>query len=162
VGSSTSPFSGLKLNGTLTSSVYSGDTSNPYGGLTFTYLLTISSLSPHPASELTVDSFNGLQTDVSYNVSGGGYAPSNFTRSIGDGELIHFVWLNGGGLLQGETSALLVVQTDATTFGADSGGVLDGQPVTVSTLSPIPEPGIASLLCTGLGLLFISRRRNSK
>ena len=149
------------LEGSVTSTVYSGDTSNPYHGLTFTYLLTISANSTDSSSELTADSFAGFLTDVSYNPSNGGIAPSFFQRSSGAGEILHFSWsFNNVG--PGQSGDLIVVQTGATSFGTGTGGVTDGGGVTVSILTPVPEPTIGSLVSMGLGALFIFRCRKSK
>ena len=164
VDSTSYTFSSSTIDGTVISTVYSGDTSNPYHGLTFTYLLMLSGASTDSASEMTVGSYGGFMTDVSYNPSSdGGVAPSNFTRSTtGSGSTLRFLWSNGGGILPGENGALVVVQTSATSFGTAPGGVIDSQTVNISVLAPVPEPEIGSLVAMGLGALFIFRRRSSK
>lgn len=161
------PYTSPTIAGTVTSKVYSGDPSNPYsGGLTFTYSLTMSGPAGtiDAVSELTAGGYAGFQTDVSYNPSGGGIAPSNFSRSSAPGDVLQFFFSNGGGIALGDTSALIVVQTDAHNFEQNvNGGVIDSQPSNVGLLTPaVPEPAIGSLLATGLGILFVFRRRNSK
>ena len=80
----TAPFSSSVMSGTLTSQVISGDTSNPFGGgLTFTYRLTLTPNSVDDASQISIGSFAGFLTDVSYNLSLGGTAPTTFSRSGG-------------------------------------------------------------------------------
>ncbi len=169
VASNDAPFSVSTpdgpLAGNVVSLVLSGDTSNPYGGLTFTYLLSLNPAAMgDSASAMTVGSYGGFMTDVSYNLEiPSEIAPSNFTRSLtGNGSTIRFLWSNNGGLQPGQIGAEVVVQTDAHNFQETLGGVIDSQTVNIDTFAPIPEPGIGSLLATGLGALFYFRRRSSK
>lgn len=155
-------FASATLDGTVTSTVYTGDPSNPYGGLTFTYLVTL--LSPQSSdslSELTVGSYGGFQTDVSYNLVGTEVAPSDFSRTGGTGDVLQFFWNNAGGVLPGETGALIVVQTSALNAQIGMGGVIDSVPANVAVYAPVPEPAIGSLFASGLAALFIFRRRLS-
>jgi hypothetical protein len=150
------------LEGTVTSSVYSGDTSNPNGGLTFTYLLSLFNTGTDSSSEMTVGGYKGFLTDVSYN-TGGAMAPSTFTRS-GDGNVVRFVW-GGGGLPSGDTGDLVVVQSSASNYQVGQGAVIDSLAGDVWILTPtaVPEPGVGVLLTGGLGALVVFlRRRNSK
>lgn len=158
----TAPFTSSTIDGTVVSQVISGDSSNPYGGLTFTYSLSMNTFGTDSASEMTVGSYGGFLADVSYDLTGSEVAPSNFTRSsTGDGSVIRFSWSNGGGIMPGEEGALIVVQTAAKAFTPASGGVIDSQTVNISTLAPVPEPGTASLFLAALGA-FAVWRRNSK
>ena len=167
LGQLVSPFfvttSSGNLSGTVTSDVFSGDTSNPYHGLTFTYSLAISN-SSDSAIGMSADSFAGFQTDVSYNQSAGEINPSFFSRSSGTGDILNFLWFSPN-LPPGDTGSLIVVQTDASFFAPATGGVVDGGGATplilAPTLAPVPEPGVASLLMAALGVFFIFRRRNS-
>jgi hypothetical protein len=161
LGSVTTPFASGTLQGTFISSVYSGDTSNPYGGLTFTYLLELNSSSIDSSSEFTVGGFAGFLTDVSFNQTGAEVAPSNFLRS-GNGGVIHSQWNTSVELPSGDNGALVVVQSNAHAFGGNSGSVIDSTSVNVSILAPVPEPGVVSLVAMGFGALFIFRRRSSK
>lgn len=159
------PFASSTIDGTVISSVYSGDPSNPYGGLTFTYLLTLSGPpgTVDSVSELTAGGYGGFQTDVSYNMAAGEVAPSNFSRSSAPGSVLQFFFSNNGGIALGETGALIVVQTDASNFQeTGNGGVIDSVPSNVGLLTPVPEPAIGSLLAVGLSALFVFRRRNSR
>lgn len=156
-----SPFSSATLQGRLITSVYSGG-GDPYaGGLTFTYLLELNSSSTDSSSEFTVGGFAGYSTDVSFNQSAGEIAPSTFMRS-GNGGVIHSQWNTSIELPSGDTGALVVVQTSATSFGGNFGAVIDSTSVTVPILAPVPEPGTVGLMAIGLGALFIVRRRSSK
>ena len=162
-------FMSATLDGTVTSTVYTGDTSNPYGGLTFTYLVTLlSPQSTDSADELTVGGFGGFQTDVSYNLSGSEVAPAGgplepgFSRSDGTGDVLEFFWSANGGILPGETGALIVVQTSAQNAQVGMGGIIDSVPANVAVYAPVPEPAIGSLFATGLAALFVFRRRSSR
>lgn len=158
----TTPFTSSTIDGTVVSQVISGDPSNPYGGLTFTYSLSMNTFSSDSASEITIGSYGNTIDDVSFNLTGAEVAPSNFTRSTtGDGSVIRFLFANGGGLMPGQTGALVVVQSSATAFAPAVGGVIDSQTVNISTLAPVPEPGIVSLFVAALGV-FGLWRRNSK
>jgi hypothetical protein len=158
----TNSFASPTLSGDLVSSVISGDTSNPYGlsSLTFTYYIVLSALSPDAASALSIASFLGFQTDMSY--SGAGVAPQFFSRS-GDGEVVRFSFILDD-INPGQTSALLVVQTDAVNYDITSAGILDGQPASVTSLAPltvVPEPTTFALLLPGLLALRLIKRRNA-
>lgn len=154
-------FNSGTLDGIVQSTVYQGDPSNPYGGLTFTYSLILLSGSSDSLSEFTVGSYGGFSTDVSYEAIGGA-TPSNFTRTSGSGDTLRFFFSNSnGGILPGQIGDILVVQTSATSFGTAMGGVIDSIPANVSVLAPIPEPAIGSLFATALGALLLRRRRSS-
>ena len=158
----TTPFTSSTIDGTVVSQVITGDSSNPYGGLTFTYSIFLNNFSSDSLSEMTVGSYGGFTANVSYDLTGSEVAPSNFTRSTtGNGDTIRFYFSNSGGLQPGQTGALVVVQTAALSFTPALGSVIDSQSVNISTLAPIPEPGIASLFVAGFGALALWRR-NSK
>lgn len=153
------------MDGTITSSVYTGDTSNPYGSgdLTFTYMLNVASDATDSAGVMTAGHFAGFSTDVSYN-SSGGVAPFDFSRSstaANNGDTLTFNW--GSGVSAGQSGDTVVVQTDAIRFQWASGAVIDGEAGPISTYAPVPEPGIGALVAGGLGVLFVFLRgRNSK
>ena len=167
VSSYTNPFTassgGLTIQGTVTSDVISGDTSNPYGGYTFEYLLTLTGVND-VVGGMSAIGFAGFQTDVSYNPNMlvGGIAPSSFSRSsaINNGTTLTFVW--SPNISPGQSGDWIIVQTDAHNFGLGTGNVMDGEGTGISVLTPVPEPQIASLAVMGLGALFLFRRRNSK
>jgi len=166
LSSHTGSFASGTIDGTVTSYVISGDSSNPYGGLTFEYLLTMTGGTDN-ISELTAGGYAGYQTDATYNPntpSSGGIAPSFFSRSttgVNNGDTLEFSWLFNK-LSPGQTGDLVVVQTDAHNYGLGSGSAIDSTAVSVAILTPVPEPQIASLAAMGLGALFIFLRRNSK
>jgi hypothetical protein len=86
-----SPFATASFTGTLISSVYSGDTSNPFGlpDLTFTYELIMGS-GPDSASAVSIGSFAGFQTDVSYQVPSIGLAPGTISRNPSGSQAVKF------------------------------------------------------------------------
>jgi len=159
VGQVTDPYSSGIMSGTLTSTVVSGDSSNPYGGLDFVYQFTVAPGSTDTASQLTVSSFAGLLTDVSYNTSSGTVAPTLFSRSS-SGDVLRFSFFTPD-VSAGQTTDLLVVQTSAHTFVPGIGAIIDGQATDVGTLVPmvVPEPGTTALLVAGLGGMALALRR---
>ena len=155
------PFAAATFSGTLMTEVIQGDLNNPWGpnALTFAYLLTDSATSVDELSRLTVHSFTGFQTDVSYLL--GGVSPGLITRS-NNGSVVGFNF-NPGTMLPGSSSALLVIQTDATSFAPTFASVLGGSAVTVASFTPtVPEPSSFVLAIFGLGGLaaWCWRRRS--
>lgn len=158
-----SPFNTPTLSGTLYSSVYTSDTDNPYGGITFAYQLMITASSTDSSSEMTVGSFGNFFTDVSYNpLAGGLVAPSNFSRSA-TGQVVRFVFFNSP-VGPGQTSALLVVQTDAVDYQQSMAAVINNLSANVASLAPlatVPEPGMVALFLGGFGFLVVALRRKN-
>jgi len=157
------PFAAVDFNGTLTSSVIQGDPSNPLGGLTFTYLLQNNAASPSEISRLTVSGFAGFLTDGSFQVPAAGLPPTLNDRSGGIGDVIGFSFVGPpiglGKLLPGQTSALLVVQTNAPAFTPTFASVINGGVASVSSFAPmVPEPATMGLLALGLAGLIAQRR----
>jgi len=115
--------------------------------------------------------FSGVTTSVGYlGIPIGGVAPSGANRTA-TGDTINFSFMNNGlntlGSLapsgQGNTSEWLEIDTNATTFTrTGSIGVQDGGTASMlafAPVAPVPEPATAGLLCGGLALLGIFRRR---
>jgi hypothetical protein len=154
----TSPFNNGAISGTLVSKVISGDASNPYGGLTFTYQLSINAGSPDSSSSMTVSSYDNYSTDVSYNNLGGEVNPLNFSRDS-NGATVRFLFSNPS-IGPGSTGALVVVQTGAPSYQNTMAGIIDGLTVNVASLAPltVPEPGLGAFLLAGLGVLALRLR----
>jgi len=153
------PFSSASFTGVLTSTVIGGDISNPLGGLTFTYQYSITG-GPDSSGGISLGGFLGILTDVGYHVPVTGVPPAFENRSIA-GDNIDFFF---SGIPVGSSSALLVVQTSAQSFGINTSTVLDntGSPY-VAELAPIglpgvPEPASAAFVLLGLGVMASVRR----
>ncbi len=148
------PFATAQYSGTLTSTVLAGDASNPYGGLTFTYLLTNDAVSSGEIERLTINDYLGFLTDVSFQIPTVDIVPTLNNRSIA-GDVLGFTFIGApvgaGTLTPGTTSALLVVQTDAPLFEPTFASVIDGTVVSVASFGPlVPEP--STLVLAGMGL----------
>lgn len=155
-------FGNTNFTGTLLSQVWSGDTSNPFGGLTFTYRLQNNSSSLDALGRLTLSSYAGYQTDVSFN--GPGVVPLNAVRSVG-GNQIDFNLLSGPpnfqhNLIPGASTPVLILQTDSLIYNLGNASVIDTAVANAVALVPtaiVPEP--TTLALAGLGLLATAMRR---
>jgi hypothetical protein len=156
----TVPFSSPTYSGTLTSVVINEGAANPLGGLTFTYLLANDAGSAHPLDRLTVNGYSGFSTDASYQVPATGVPPTLINRTVADVMGFTFADVIGPGvILPGATSAVLVVQTDASGFTQSIASVIDGFVSQVGTFSPVPEPAAGLLAGIGAVTLGLRRRR---
>jgi hypothetical protein len=118
---------------------------------------------PDSSGGISLGGFAGFLTDVGYQIPIspiGGVAPAFENRSI-NGNNIDFFFSS---IPVGDSSALLVVQTDAQSFGVNTSTVLDntGSP-NVAELAPValvgtPEPTSAVFVLLGLGVLASARR----
>jgi hypothetical protein len=161
--------------GTLVSSVYNNDITNPFGlaGLTFTYLLHNNASSAHELHRFTVSSFANFGTDVSYSsVAAPGIPPTFIDRGL-PGDVVGFNYPtpvpqflpSNGSIGPGGTSSLMVIQTDAVNFTPTLASVIDGSVTMVASLAPapiIPEPGsivLAGMSVLGLAAVCWRRRR---
>jgi hypothetical protein len=156
-------FASPTYSGTLTSSVFANDASNPFGpnGLTFTYQLVNNPGQTNDSiGRMTIASFLGFNTDASFNptLPVGGVAPSSIDRS-NSGAVMGFSWLTG--LDPNSASAVLVVQTNSTQFNPTFASIIDGTTTQVASLAPLPIPEPASLAVLGLGALAVVRRRRA-
>jgi hypothetical protein len=144
------------FDGTLTSSVISGDGNNgALGGLTFVYTLTNDARSPGQMDRLTVNGFSGFITDSGYVLPG--VAPGLNDRSV-SGDVVGFTFIGPpigtGVLLPGQSSAQLIVRTDAQNFTPTFASVIDGSVASVLSFAPlpqnVPEPSTLAIAATGL------------
>lgn len=154
------PFVTATFSGTLTSQVIVGDPSNPFGGLTFTYRLTNNVISANAEERLTVSKFTGFLTDVSYQIPIAGVTPVSIDRTTADVVGFSFQPPFGTPIFPGQTSDLLVVQTDALSFQPSIASVIDATTASPASFAPsaLPEPASAAL-ATGFGTLLVARRR---
>jgi hypothetical protein len=158
VDSTTINFSALTFSGTLTSKVWSGDTSNPFGGLTFSYEISNNLLSTDPIDRFTLSSYAGFLVDASY--AGPGVVPTTVTRNPAGNQIsFNFSGISEGTLIQGSSSPVLILQTSAATYQNSIGGVINSSTVNVATFAPlaVPEPTTAALLA--LGAIALGWRR---
>jgi hypothetical protein len=158
----TIPFVATDIEGSLISTVLEGDTSSPLGGLTFTYELVLNNMSTHGVSMISVSSFADVLTDVSYTPGSAtaGVAPSAADRSS-DGVVVRFAFPFGDGLPSGDSSALLVVQTDAAEYVDSYASVINGDVSTADSYAPsvIPEPSMTALLLVGIAAFALWNRK---
>jgi hypothetical protein len=164
----TQPFVAPTFKGTLTSRAFNNDTSNPFGltGVTFTYQFTNtdSDAIPTGLNRITVGDFSGFLTDMSHQ-PGTGVVPAFLDRGLAPGEEVGFSFQNQpvgqGEVAPGQTSAVLVVQTNSVSFVTSTASIIDSGVASVPALAPrviVPEPASASLLTLG-GAALIARRR---
>lgn len=157
------------FSGTLTTDVISGDTSNPFGGLTFVYTITNDGVAgPNSIGRLSLSEFAAFSADGSYQIplAVGAVAPASIDRNpSGDVVGFNFVPVASdpatGFLAPGATSAKIVIQTDATAYVTGAfASVIDGGVGTVSAIVPVPEPSTVVLSLVGLaGAALFARRR---
>jgi hypothetical protein len=168
LATTTSPFLSASLNGTLISSVYSGDATSPLGGLTFTYQIVLSPNSPSAVSQLSVSRFGSFLTDVSFFGGAPMIPPSFISRSSEGGPVGDVLQFHFGApgptesLLPGNTSSLLIVQTTAPNFQATTASIIDGVAVpNIASLAPlsVPEPGTMALVVAGFAAFALARRK---
>jgi hypothetical protein len=172
----TKPFTGTNAShtvvftGTVTSSVYS-DPANPdtgQPGLDFVYQLSNDATSLDPIDRLTVASFASFLTDLNYVVGTGAVSPTTGDSSVSPpGKTIGFNFPVGGTVvLPGQTTTMLVVETNAQTIAAGTASVIDGgsgstqaeAPVAVITIT-VPEPATFGVLAVVGGFILGRRRR---
>jgi hypothetical protein len=161
LASLSSPFVTATFNGTLTTQVIQGDTSNTLNGLTFTYQLVNNASSANSIERVTGIDYTGAVTDVSYLGGSGTTPPTTISRSSGSGSVVGFNFApspGSGDLLPGTNSTLLVVQTNAQQFQTSTASVIDGSTATVASFGPIPIPEPATLGLLALGALAFGRR----
>ena len=146
------------FTGMLTSTVINNDTSNPFGGLTFTYLLVNDANSSQPIGRVTFNGFATYLVDAGYQTPATGRAPTLINRSVDDVIGFSYIATIGPGVLSpGLTSALMVVQTNATAYTFDHASVINGDIASAPIYAPIPEPATAAFL--GVCALLMLRRR---
>ncbi len=160
------PVSAPTFTGTLTSAVYQDG-----AFLDFYYQYNNSSLSADSVDFITPSSFTGFTTDVGSRDDASvtpGLLAGGFLTGVGDANPVSaFRLSNGSGIdfegidaMPGHSTYVLVIRTDATTFGIGNAAIQDTTNVTVSALAPTPEPALVGLLFGGLlGIVAVVERR---
>lgn len=158
------PFATANYTGNIVSKAIQGDTSNPFGGLTFTYQMTNDPGSANAITRFTVNGYQAYVTDMSYKLGTGLVAPSINDRDTSGG-VVGFGFLGApigvGVLAAGLNTELLVVQTNALDRTFVIANVSNGAVSAVNVLGPTggitPEPASLAALA-GLSLAFRRRR----
>jgi hypothetical protein len=156
------PFVSPTYNGTLTTTVIRGDTTNTFGAnaLTFTYVLT-NGAGTHSINRFTVNGFDGITVDSSFQTPQAAMtvAPAYTDRET-NGSSVGFSFVLApvglGALGPTQTSATLVLRTNATSYVPNLASVLDGFPSTVGTFAPVPEP--STVVLAGFALALVGYR----
>ncbi|HEY6520446.1 MAG TPA: PEPxxWA-CTERM sorting domain-containing protein [Roseiarcus sp.] len=100
-------------------------------------------------------------TDVGDN--GGANAPSLVDRDT-PGHTIGFSWAATGGLLAGQTSDLLTIDTNASRFTTGTLAVIDSQTSDLTAFEPsaVPEPATWAMMLLGFAGLGVAGYRGSR
>jgi hypothetical protein len=161
--SQTVPVSALSFTGSLTSTVWTNDATNPFGpsAYTFTYQFTNTDSDGSPTSihRITVSEYDSFLTDASFRPIG---VPVSFINRDLSGDVVGFSFesFGGGPINPGQTSSVMVVQTNAQVFANSLAAVIDGSTAMVPAYAPvaIPEPaGFALMSLAGVAVAW--RRR---
>lgn len=164
VETTSQPFTGLGFSGVLISSVYRRPADN--NELTFVYQLQNNASSLNVLHRVTVSSFEGVTTDVSQQGPGADIVPTLADRSTPD--VVGFSFLDGfgaGPVRPGQSSKLLIVETNSLTHTDSTASIIDGTTATAGTFAPleaIPEPATWALGIMGamamIGVVRMARR----
>jgi hypothetical protein len=177
LASTSGSLNSLTFNASYNTAVLKGG-SNPYCAtcLTFAYQVTdTSAVGPGTGiiEDLTASMFPSFSTDVGYAILGtasdgfitAGTMPLTVGRSAaGSGSVISFDYpdqgIPGNDLLPGDHTAVLLIETDATTYTAGMFSAIDGATATATAFQPTsatPEPNslaLAGLAFVGIALLL--------
>lgn len=141
------------------------------GFLSFLYQFTNDSLSPESIGRITGSAFNGFTTDVFQSATAGfgffetGTRAANTADRGMSGDVVGFNFGVGDRVQPGESSFVLQVRTNTTSYTTGFMGIIDGSAATAvafAPTAPIPEPQTYAMMLAGLGLMgFMIRRRRA-
>lgn len=155
-------FMNSAFSGTLDERVYK-DTANTFGSGDLTWIIQVanSSSSTDAIGRVTAGNFAGFMTDVGDN--GGANAPALVDRDT-PGHTIGFSWAETGGLLVGDTSDLLMIDTNAARFVPGTLAVIDSETSDLSAYEPsaVPEPATWAMMLIGFAGLGVAGLRGSR
>jgi len=155
------PYSSFTFSGTVTQEIWQeSPAANPLGGLTFTYRLVTNTGTGFTAlSRVNGFNFGGFTADATFMLANAlDQAPTNFTRNTA-GSIVGFEFESPVSFDPGESSALIVVRTNAPGYTTGLINIIDGGSATVMGYAPVPEPGTAALLGVAAGALLLRRRQ---
>ena len=163
IASTVQPIVAPTYTASLVTTVIQGDTSNPFGGLTFMYELQ-GVMGTESINRLSILGYDNIMVDASYRLPAAGAVPPAFydREFPGDALGVSFASppIGPGPVEPGQSSATLVFQTNANTAVPSPAFLIDGATTGVVTLAPIPEPATVTLCGLGaLGLAIAYRRR---
>ena len=155
-------FSNIAFSGMIDEWVYK-DTANTFGSGDLTWIIQVanSSTSTDAIGRVTAGNFAGFMTDVGDN--GGVNAPDLVDRDT-PGHTIGFSWAETGGLLVGDTSDLLFIDTNATRFVPGTLAVIDSETSDLTGFQPsaVPEPATWAMMLIGFAGLGVAGYRGSR
>ena len=155
-------FSNSAFSGTIDEWVYK-DTANSFGSGDLTWIIQVvnSASSSDAIARVTAGNFATFMTDVGDN--GGANAPSLVDRDT-PGHTIGFSWAATGGLLAGQTSDLLTIDTNASRFTTGTLAVIDLQTSDLTAFEPsaVPEPATWAMMLLGFAGLGVVGYRGSR
>ncbi len=155
-------FSNSAFSGTIDEWVYQ-DTANSFGSGDLTWIIQVvnSASSTDAIARVTAGNFATFMTDVGDNA--GVNAPSLVDRDT-PGHTLGFSWAPTGGLLAGETSDLLFIDTNASRFTTGTLAVIDSETSDLSGYEPsaVPEPATWAMMLIGFAGLGVAGYRGSR
>jgi hypothetical protein len=148
------PISGGTDTDTLTTKVYSGDTANTLGGLTFVYTVTCAA---GDVVGLTVDGFLGSVAVDNYAGTATDAVSARYGTTAGN---INFQWATDQGAPK---TLIVVVDTSSPVYAQNAANTQDGTAINLTDLAPVPEPttivaGALMLLPLGIGAVRSLRK----
>ena len=160
-------FSAPTFSGSLDSAVVQETLlDNPLGGLSFAYRIENNPDNGLPPAEtaikrLSLLGFGGFSTDVLQEPDPTNAPPATSPAATADrdstGTVVSFNFKVPDPIDPGQSSTVVIVRTDATSYTFGEAFILNGGAVTVGAYVPVPEPAALSLL--GVAGLALLRRR---